>query len=85
MALMTRNPPNHKLSRTLAVTSKQAESNIRSKLMGQGKVSSFGVVLLECGGIFILRMMIKDAFLAENRGLRRSCHGAAMVTQKASY
>jgi hypothetical protein len=35
--------------------------------MGQGEVSSFGIVLLECGGIFVLRMMIKDKCLAERR------------------
>jgi hypothetical protein len=41
------------------------------------KVSSFGVVLLECGGIFVSRMMIEDEFLAGRRvwaKVPRSCH-----------
>jgi hypothetical protein len=46
----------------------QAESDLRAKSKGQGrKGSSFGVVLLECGGIFVSRMMINDEFLAGRR------------------
>jgi hypothetical protein len=32
-------------------------------------VSSFDVVLLECGGIFVSGMMIKDEFLAGRRSV----------------
>jgi hypothetical protein len=45
-------------------------------------VSSFDVVLLECGGIFVSGMMIKDAFLTGRRvweKLPQSCH---MTDQK---
>jgi hypothetical protein len=56
----------------------QAESDLSAKSKGQGrKVSSFGVVLLECGGIFVSRMMINDEFLAGRRvweKLPQSCH-----------
>jgi hypothetical protein len=53
---------------TFAGADLQAESNLRSKLMGQGEVSSFGVVLLECGGIFCLvDDDEKDECLAERR------------------
>jgi drug/metabolite transporter superfamily protein YnfA len=48
------------MSRTLALTSKLS---LVTALIGQWRVSSFGVVLLEYGGIFVLRMMIRDAFL----------------------
>jgi hypothetical protein len=56
----------------------QAESDLRAKSKEQGrKVSSVGVVLLECGGIFVSRMMIKVGFLAGRRvweKLPQSCH-----------
>jgi hypothetical protein len=69
---------NNKTVKNAGADLHQPESDLRAKSKGQGrKVSSFGVVLLECGGIHVSRMMIKHEFVAGCRlweKLPQSCH-----------